>query len=98
MRPKPIKNEDISKIVTVALGRGVVMPSRHVRERMQERSFDMKDVITVLEKPERIKPVWNDRAEAWNYDFRGRDVDGGELTIRIAPTDDETGIVLVTGF
>ncbi len=97
MRPKSIKNEDISKIVTVALGQGVVIPSRHVRERMQERNFDMNDVIAVLEKPETIKPVWNDRAEAWNYDFRGRDVDDGELTIRIAPIN-ETGIVLVTGF
>jgi hypothetical protein len=98
MRPKPIKDEDISKVVAVALGRGVVAPSKHVRERMRERNFDMNDAIAVLEKPDRIRPRWNDKAECWNYDFRGRDVDGGELTIRIAPTDDETGIVLVTGF
>jgi len=29
---------------------------------------------------------------------RGRDHDGNELTIRIAPTDDLKGVVLVTGF
>lgn len=98
VRSKPIKDEDISKIVAVALRRGVMIPSRHIRERMTERNFDMNDAVAVLEKPDRIKPKWNDKAGCWNYDFRGRDVDGGELTIRVAPTDDDTGIILVTGF
>ena len=75
-----------------------MIPTKHLRERMQERNFNMSDVIAVLENHDRIKPVWNDNVECWNYDFRGRDVDGTELTIRIVPTDDENGIVLVTGF
>ncbi|MGH7826703.1 MAG: hypothetical protein ACREQ7_16210 [Candidatus Binatia bacterium] len=58
----------------------------------------MNDVIAVLENYDRIKPVWNDNAACWNYDARGSDVEGAELTIRITPTDDENGIVLVTGF
>jgi hypothetical protein len=65
---------------------------------MRERNFDMQDTIAVLEGRERIKAVWNDIAGVWNYDVSGQDLNGNDLTIRIAPTDDETGIVLVTGF
>ena len=52
----------------------------------------------MLEERRRIKAVWNDIAHTWNYDVRGHDLDGNELTIRIVPTDDDTGIVSMTGF
>lgn len=77
---------------------GAVLPSNHFRRRMRERNFDMQDTVAVLEERRRIKAVWNDIAHTWNYDVRGHDLDGNELTIRIVPTDDDTGIVLVTGF
>jgi hypothetical protein len=97
-RPKPLSGEDISKIISNALDRGPVLPSNHFRRRMRERNFSMQDTVAVLEERRRIKPVWNDIADTWNYDVRGYDLDGNELTIRIVPTDDDTGIVLVTGF
>lgn len=97
-RPKPLSDEDISKIISNALDRGPVLPSNHFRRRMRERNFDMEDTVAVLEECRRIKAVWNDIADTWNYDVRGHDLDGNELTIRIVPTDDDTGIVLVTGF
>jgi hypothetical protein len=65
---------------------------------MRERNFNMQDTVAVLEERRRIKAVWNDIGDTWNYDVRGYDLDGNELTIRIVPTDDDTGIVLVTGF
>jgi hypothetical protein len=97
-RPKPLSDEDISKIISNALDRGPVLPSNHFRQRMRERNFDMQDTIAVLEERKRIKAVWNDIVDTWNYDVRGHDLDGNELTIRIAPTDDSSGIILVTGF
>jgi hypothetical protein len=60
---------------------------------MRERNFDMQDTVGVLEERRRIKAVWNDIGHRWNYDVRGHDLDGNELTIRIVPTDDDTGIV-----
>jgi hypothetical protein len=65
---------------------------------MRERNFNMQDAVAVLEERRQIKAVWNDIADMWNYDVRGQDLDGNELTIRIVPSDDNTGIVLVTGF
>jgi len=64
---------------------------------MPKRNFDMNDVIHVLDKAATVKPSWNTKTETWNYDIRGQDIDGNDLTIRIVPTDDHS-IVLVTGF
>ena len=58
----------------------------------------MSDAIKVLSEAKEIKPAWNTRLACWNYDIEGRDHDGNELTIRVAPTDDLKGVVLVTGF
>jgi hypothetical protein len=58
----------------------------------------MQNTVAVLEERRRIRAVWNDIGHRWNYDVRGHDLDGNDLTIRIVPTDDDTGIVLVTGF
>ena len=97
-RSNPLSDGDISKIISHALDRGAVLPSNHFRRRMRERNFDMQDTVAVLEERRRIKAVWNDIAHTWNYDVRGHDLDGNELTIRIVPTDDDTGIVSMTGF
>jgi hypothetical protein len=63
---------------------------------MRDRNFDMNDVIKVLENHDRVKPVWNENAKCWNYDFRGKDFEGEALTIRVAP--DDGAVILVTGF
>ena len=98
MRPKPIKGEDLLKIISVALNRGRVIPSSHFRQRMRERNFDMADAITVLDGAKQVRQVWNGKARCWNYDIQGKDIEGEDFTIRIAPGEDVTGIVLVTGF
>ena len=69
-----------------------------MRDSMPKRNFDMNDVINVLDKATTVRPSWNTNTETWNYDVKGRDLDGNELTIRIVPNDDDDGIVLVTGF
>ncbi len=99
-KPKPLDNAKVLKAIQNALGfGGRIFPSRHItRDSMPKRDFDLNDVINVLEKAATVKPVWNTNTDTWNYDIRGEDLDGNDLTIRIAPTDDQTGIVLVTGF
>ena len=69
-----------------------------MRDSMPKRSFDMNDVINVLDKATTVRPSWNTNTGTWNYDVKGRDLDGNELTIRIVPNDDDDRIVLVTGF
>ena len=97
-RPKPLKAEDVLKIVSVALARGRVYPSNHIRQRMKERNFDINDAIQVLENTKEARPKWNTKLATWNYDLDGKDIEGEKLTIRIAITEDINGVILVTGF
>jgi hypothetical protein len=99
-KPNPLDKDQVLKDIRDALGpKGRIFPSRHItRDSMPKRNFDVNDVINVLEKAATVKPVWNTNTDTWNYAIRGEDLDGNDLTIRIAPTDDQTGIVLVTGF
>ena len=55
-RPKPLKAEDVLKIVSAALARGRVYPSNHFRQRMRERNFDINDSIQVLENAGEARP------------------------------------------
>jgi len=68
------------------------------RQRMKERSFDIQDALRVLENATNARPKWNTKSSTWNYDLSGTDIDGEDLTIRIAITEDDNGVVLVTGF
>lgn len=96
-KPKPLDNDQIIKAIQDALGpRGRIFPSKHIRERMNERHFEISDAIKVLEERKKIKPSWNTNTGTWNYDVEGHDNDGHPLTIRIAVA--EEGLVLVTGF
>ena len=97
-RPKPLKAEGVLQIVAAALARGRVYPSNHFRQRMRERNFDINDSIQVLENAGEARPKWNTKSATWNYDLYGKDIEGEKLTIRIAITEDVSGIVLVTGF
>jgi hypothetical protein len=97
-RPKPLKAEEVLRLVSAALARGRVYPSKHFRQRMRERNFNIQDALHVLENAKDARPKWNSEAATWNYDLSGKDIEGEELTIRIAITEDDDGVVLVTGF
>lgn len=58
----------------------------------------MNDALKVLCEAKSAKAVWNDRRETWNYDIAGRAIDGEPLTVRVAISEEDNGIVLVTGF
>ena len=98
-RPRPLKNEDVLRIISIAPGPGgKVFPSRHFREQALERNFDIQDAIKVLAEASRVKAVWNTKSSTWNYDIPGRDIEGRKLTVRIAVTEVDDEIVLVTAF
>jgi len=93
-----LKSRDVLNTISRALGStGAVIPSKHFRQRGQERNFDIQDALKVLGAAKQVKAVWNDQIETWNYDLPGKAIDGEDLTIRIAVID-ENRIILVTGF
>lgn len=97
-RPAPLKSRDVLDIISSALGSaGAVLPSKHFRERMPERNFDLQDALKVLKEASEAKPKWNTNSKTWNYDLHGKDINGEELTIRIA-IEDGGHVIFVTGF
>lgn len=100
-QPRPLSAKEILDCVTKALiPGGRIFPSKHFRlERMPQRNFDMIDTRKVLSSGKLIQPpTWNDLLESWNYDICGTDVEGVDLTIRIAIDSESNGVILVTGF
>ena len=100
-RPEALDAESVLRMISTALNHpmGKLLPSRHfTKDSMPGRHFDMLDTENVLENATRVKPVWNDNNNTWNYDIPGKDIEGRNLTIRIAPGDDPKHVTLVTGF
>ena len=98
-RPEPLKEKDVLRVVSLALERaGRVIPSRHFWERGRKRHFDISDAIKVLTEATEAKTVWNEKSQSWNYDMTGKDMERNELTVRLAITEDQKGVILVTGF
>ena len=74
-RPEPLTDEHVLEIISKALGHaGRSLPSRHFRQRMRERNFDMNDALKVLVESRNVKPVWNEKSRSWNYALTGRDI------------------------
>lgn len=97
--PPFTENEVLDYVIKAVLPGGRLFPSKHfLRERMPGREFDMLDARKVLCECKTVKTLWNDRYGSWNYDLVGKDIEGNELTIRIAIDDETKGIILVTGF
>ena len=98
-KPPPLTPAQVAQIVRDTLeSPGTISPSRHFRQRAQERDFTMQDAFFVLERGAVARtPEWNERTGTWNYDVRGTDIEGEPLTIRIAVVG-ERAIVLVTGY
>lgn len=98
-RKPPLAPREVAEVVREALGpEGSILPSRHFRERGQEKNFAIRDALAVLEGGTVAPtPRWNERTGTWNYDVRGADVEGDSLTVRIA-IEGPCSIVLVTAF
>lgn len=86
-----------------ALARGVLegscslVPTDHFKKRSRERDFSVQDALEVFRTGTiSPTPIWNDKTGSWNYDISGIDLNGDELTVRVAPSN--RGLVLVTAF
>lgn len=95
----PLSPQQVAEAIREALEPGGrILPSRHFRERGQERDVTTQDAFAVLEGGTVAPtPRWNQRTGTWNYDVHGTDVDGEPLTVRIA-VEGLRSIILVTAF
>ena len=81
-----------------ALPRGNVILTDHISERMQEKNFDMNDVIHLKGKGSIFKEPERDKTSGeWKYIIEGRDVEGKPLSILFNVLDNGR-VKLVTGW
>jgi hypothetical protein len=99
-RPAPITAGQIATLAQAVLsGAGSLSPTEHFKKRGRERDFTVQDAVEVLRTGTVIQyPIWNEKTASWNYDIAGRDIEGECLTVRVAPTASQRGLVLVTAF
>ncbi|MDA3787845.1 MAG: DUF4258 domain-containing protein [Desulfobacula sp.] len=58
---------------------GCIQPSKHCRERMQERQINMDDILYVLLWGNVIGIEYNKDHHSWQCKVRGKDIDGESL-------------------
>ncbi|HBH78394.1 MAG TPA: DUF4258 domain-containing protein [Nitrospira sp.] len=96
--PPALSVTDISALARAVLeGSCSLIPTDHFKKRSRERDFSVQDALEVFHTGTvSSAPIWNDKTKSWNYDIAGIDLNGDELTVRVAPS--KQGLVLVTAF
>jgi hypothetical protein len=81
------------------LNSGNVISTPHLKKRMEEKHFDMHDVINIIENGKILKPPeWNEEFGQFRYVVKGKDVEGVELNIVITISTKEEILTIITGF
>jgi hypothetical protein len=69
----------------------------HFKKRMEQRRISISDVLNTIDTGRISKPAeWNDEHGEYNYFITGKDIEGEELTLKIAIADDEEMTFLIT--
>lgn len=98
-RPLPLSNRAALQIARGLLNCGQIRISSHLRQRMKERHFDMQDVLQVIETGSIVKrPEWNEDFGEYNYFIGGQDLNGHQLTLKVAISADADVLTLITGY
>lgn len=84
-------------IVKKCTTNGQVAWTPHFKIRMRQRNVSMSDVLSVFDNGRISKPPeWNQEYAEYNYFISEEDIEGTELTLKIAISEEEDMITLVT--
>ena len=95
----PLPNSLVLDIVKRCTTDGKLTYKQHFKKRMEERHISIRDVINAIDTGKISKlPEWNDETARYNYFLTGKDIEAEELTLKIAISDDEEMIFLITTY
>lgn len=75
---------------------GCLITSKHCREKMQERSVTMEDILNVLMWGNVNNSKKDDNYDNWKMEIEGNDLDGDKLTVQVAVNEAERAIFIIT--
>ena len=95
--PRPLPDDEVIKLAKDCLTFREVILKNHAKERMDERSFNIQDIIHVIKNGKiSRKPVWNEKHQNYRYYIKGEDFNGSELEVVIA-FNDKNQIIIISG-
>ena len=59
---------------------GCIQPTKHCRDRMQERNVSMDDALNVLLWGKVTEIKYNEEHDSWNSKIVGKDIEGEKLS------------------
>jgi hypothetical protein len=101
-RPRaPLSEKALRELICVALEKGYYTESLHRTDDHPERNISADDVIHGLEHSSwkfRKIPDWDDEHGGYEYLIRTVDIEGDELTIKLAAYPAEKRIKVITAW
>ena len=95
-RPPLSKNEAIDTCRKY-LSDGNLTWTPHLKKRMDERNISIRDVINAIEVGKIVKtPEWNAEFGEYNYLVKGKDIEGANLSVRVAISEETEMLTLIT--
>jgi len=78
-------------------GSGQLTWTEHFKKRMDKRNIIIRDVLNAFGSARISRPPeWNEEFKEYNYFITGPDIEGTDLTVRIAIADQDEMITLIT--
>ncbi|MFO0754629.1 MAG: DUF4258 domain-containing protein [Thermodesulfovibrionales bacterium] len=85
------------KLIRTVSGKGLIL-SGHVKQRMAERNFQMRDILQVIERGAIYgEPEIHPKTGRWIYKVEGKTVDGEKLNIFVDIREEDDCLVILTG-
>jgi hypothetical protein len=98
-RPDPLTDLEILEISRRYLTSGQIVYKQHFKERMDQRNISLQDVINAVENGKITKrPEWNNTYHEYNYFITGEDIEGVELTLKVAISTKDEMLIFLTPY
>jgi hypothetical protein len=98
---KSLSEIALRQFVTKGLEKGWIREAFHAEHERAYRNISMEDVLYGLERSDWIlvaTPDYDPQHKNWEYKIKTVDIDGDELTLKIAPNLTDGTITVITKF
>lgn len=89
-----IDNKGAHEIIRKCFSHGVVIYSKHVKERMLQRGYTIQDVEHIVLYGKIIKKGIHDKTNHWTYTIQGADLDGDDGKVVAGITKYKSAIII----
>jgi len=98
MEQNKLSKDQALKIIKKILKNGFYSPTKHFRKRMNERDFDILDVLYAIKKGNIYnEPELHPKTDRWTYTVEGVTIGGQKIKIVVDIDEENNRIRFLTG-